>query len=365
MCLGFCSNNAFAGINPGDILVSDDSTGTDDRGVIFNIDPATGQRTVITDFGNPLQGPIGAEPHDLAMEPDGRICVIDDDVGTDGLGLLFRIFFTDGRRTIISDFGDPAQGPLGGNPQGLALFTNGNLYVTDSSAPNGDGGLFRVDKHTGFRTLVTDLSNAAQGPTAELARDVAEGPGGIIYLITSGGGTDNRGILFQVDPDSGFRTVISDMGDGAQGPTGNARWFAVSQGGVIYVLNNLTPETVLNVDPVTGNRQIVTDFTDAGQGPTEGNVQGIEVDNNSQILVNATQSDLLLSIDPISGIRTVVSDYADPSEGPLGSFGVGIIVAPEIVVAKIPTLNQWGLIAMAGILGIVGFMVIRRRKVGA
>ncbi len=31
----------------------------------------------------------------------------------------------------------------------------------------------------------------------------------------------------------------------------------------------------------------------------------------------------------------------------------------------IPTLSEWGLIATAGILGIVGFMVIRRRKVTA
>jgi len=30
--------------------------------------------------------------------------------------------------------------------------------------------------------------------------------------------------------------------------------------------------------------------------------------------------------------------------------------------AKIPTLSEWGLLAMAGILGIVGFMVMRRRK---
>ncbi len=33
--------------------------------------------------------------------------------------------------------------------------------------------------------------------------------------------------------------------------------------------------------------------------------------------------------------------------------------------ANIPTLSEWGLLAMAGILGIVGFMVIRRRKVTA
>jgi len=32
---------------------------------------------------------------------------------------------------------------------------------------------------------------------------------------------------------------------------------------------------------------------------------------------------------------------------------------------NVPTLSEWGLIAMASILGIVGFMVIRRRKVTA
>jgi len=32
---------------------------------------------------------------------------------------------------------------------------------------------------------------------------------------------------------------------------------------------------------------------------------------------------------------------------------------------NVPTLSEWGLIAMAGILGIIGFMVIRRRKATA
>jgi len=32
-------------------------------------------------------------------------------------------------------------------------------------------------------------------------------------------------------------------------------------------------------------------------------------------------------------------------------------------IAPIPTLNEWGLIAMAGVLGIAGFLIIRRRKV--
>ena len=40
---------------------------------------------------------------------------------------------------------------------------------------------------------------------------------------------------------------------------------------------------------------------------------------------------------------------------------VGFIVIPT----NVPTLSEWGLIAMAGILGIVGYVVIRRRKVAA
>ncbi len=34
-------------------------------------------------------------------------------------------------------------------------------------------------------------------------------------------------------------------------------------------------------------------------------------------------------------------------------------------IRNVPTLSEWGLIAMAGILGIIGFIVIRRRKVTA
>jgi len=42
-----------------------------------------------------------------------------------------------------------------------------------------------------------------------------------------------------------------------------------------------------------------------------------------------------------------------------------LLQCPQAVVSAVPTLNEWGLIAMAGILGIVGFLVIRRRKVSA
>jgi IPTL-CTERM motif len=48
-----------------------------------------------------------------------------------------------------------------------------------------------------------------------------------------------------------------------------------------------------------------------------------------------------------------------------GLDGPAFLVFRELQPRNIPTLSEWGLIAMAGILGITGFMVIRRRKITA
>ena len=51
--------------------------------------------------------------------------------------------------------------------------------------------------------------------------------------------------------------------------------------------------------------------------------------------------------------------------GPQGELLYELSFGQCEVLIPIPTLSEWGLIAMAGILGIIGFMVIRRRKVSA
>jgi len=64
----------------------------------------------------------------------------------------------------------------------------------------------------------------------------------------------------------------------------------------------------------------------------------------------------------VSGTDTIVASFFDEE------FQVSIesnLVEKIWESIPIPTLSEWGLIAMAGILGIVGFMVIRRRKVRA
>jgi hypothetical protein len=42
----------------------------------------------------------------------------------------------------------------------------------------------------------------------------------------------------------------------------------------------------------------------------------------------------------------------------------GVCVSPSVA-NPIPTLSEWGLIAMAGVLGIAGYLIVRRRRVNA
>ena len=58
----------------------------------------------------------GAFPRGVAVDGDGTIRVADPDAGTNGAGALFRVDPATGGRTLLSDFGDAAQGPIGVRP---------------------------------------------------------------------------------------------------------------------------------------------------------------------------------------------------------------------------------------------------------
>ena len=57
---------------------------------------------------------------------------------------------------------------------------------------------------------------------------------------------------------------------------------------------------------------------------------------------------------------------ADDATENIEALGVdNVTIAISQAPSSVPTLSEWGLIAMAGVLGIVSFMVMRRRKVTA
>ena len=82
----------------------------------------------------------------------------------------------------------------------------------------------------------------------------------------------------------------------------------------------------------------------------------------------------LAGIAPIEvGCCQLEGSCSDTSEGPIKclpeDFTEGALCNDDIGLctpeSNIPTLSEWGLIAMAGVFGIIGLLAIRRKKVTA
>jgi hypothetical protein len=60
--------------------------------VLFRVDPATGTRTLLSDFSNAAQGPLGTDPIGVAVEASGTILVSDQTGGgTGSAGVMWGI----------------------------------------------------------------------------------------------------------------------------------------------------------------------------------------------------------------------------------------------------------------------------------
>jgi hypothetical protein len=149
---------------------------------LFGIDLGSGQRKIVSDFTDPGQGPLGLVP--IAVTPDavsGEILVVTQ--VTDGLapgdGALFSVNGSSGQRRRITDFSTSAQGPLGFNPSAVDVAPGGDILVIDfDSGTNSLGALFNVNRVTGARCFLTDFGNPAQGPLGNEPSGFVIVPGG-------------------------------------------------------------------------------------------------------------------------------------------------------------------------------------------
>jgi len=97
---------------------------------------------------------------------------------------------------------------------------------------------------------------------------------------------------------------------------------------------------------------------------------GCVVDNSSKPHGAGLNPPLNCSTVPTcpSGLRTQIDDQGIPCESEDSNSRRAICPCeplPPPPPTNVPTLSEWGLIIMASILGITGFMVIRRRKITA
>ncbi len=89
---------------------------------------------------------------------------------------------------------------------------------------------------------------------------------------------------------------------------------------------------------------------------------GLAYDEINEILY-ANFEDVLYTLNVNTGSATLVgSNNVDETLDGLAWLDPCGPPPPDV---QVPTLSEWGLIAMAGVLGVVGFMVMRRKKITA
>lgn len=279
----------------GQVLVAvDREAGTHNDGGIFTVNPSTGNRTLLSDFGNSAQGPIGADPTGVVVSNGllglgTQVYVIDSDAGTNGSGGLFRVDPTTGKRTLLSDFGNGAQGPLGLNPVSIAtapagllqaLGINAGFLVLDNKAgTDGVGAVFAVDSF-GTRTLLSDLGNSSEGQVAISPQEIATaatgllGLGTAIYVTDNELGSNESGAVLRIDS-LGNRTMVTDFGNSSQGTVGGDEHAIVGTAGLSgnllaideYMEADPSAAVLFQVSPSNGRRTVVTDCSNTSLGP--------------------------------------------------------------------------------------------------
>jgi len=240
----------------------------------------------------------------------------------------------------------------------LAQIGDGRLIA--GARGQGGGGLFtslliEINPRTGQGTLI-GVSGSSTGPGCGRINDLTYDPmtdtlyGTGIRCDDENNDFDVR--LLSIDPDTGAQTIIGETGFRQ---SGNA--LAIDSAGALFSSGCCTDgEQFYSIDPNTG---VATLLATIPQGtPTDLFNSFVFNPFNGQLLGtnNDFESTDLANVDPFTGNFTILGSLPDCADG-MEFF----IPLPS----NVPTLSEWGLISMAAILGIVGFMVIRRRKLTA
>ena len=117
----------------------------------------------------------------------------------------------------------PTTRPLRGSPNfndpyGIARAASGDIIVGDGLAFGGTAGLIRTNPLTGARTAITQNTAPAGGPSIVSPTGIALGSNGDIFVADPGAFADQGGGIIRVDPVTGARSTLSENAAPVGGP---------------------------------------------------------------------------------------------------------------------------------------------------
>lgn len=177
-------------------------------GVLYEYDPATSTYTKKFDFdGTSTNANKGKVPlGNLIQGTNGKLYGTTQTGGSVGNGVLFEYDITTNTYLMKVEFGAT---PLGNTPLGsLMQASNSKLYgMTSRGGPNDAGVLFEYNPTSGLFTKKHDFSDAAGYPSGSLV----QAGNGKLYGLTENGGPNSNGVLFEFDPATDVFTKKYDL----------------------------------------------------------------------------------------------------------------------------------------------------------
>jgi len=160
-------------------------------GVIFKYDPASGSYTRVYDFTQSS----GRYPLGSMVLYNNKFYGLTSSGGASDGGVVFSFDPTSGTYTKEADFNSST---TGSTPNGYLTLYNNKFYGTTSAGgANNAGVLFEFDPTKSAGLNLTNKYDFATGssPKGELVVS-----GSLIYGVTSAGGANNLGTIFEFDP---------------------------------------------------------------------------------------------------------------------------------------------------------------------
>ena len=313
---GSAENSVAVTLHPGDLIVTDKQLG-----VVFAIDPSTGERRIVSGAGVG-EGPEMIAPDEIVIGANQQIYVD----GGPGNAILGIDIATGDRRVITGP--NRGQGASCCAYGGIALGNNGNLIAGNRESHR----LISIDLKTGDRYSITDFL----GQNFR-SRDIALLPDGS-FLVSNTSPTQ-IGIARR---NSRFFEVLADNSLHEPGAIlSSSINLVLLPSSELYATSTLTTFTsVLHVNLDTGLQSLVSgtntfdhpDFLspyERGDGPTFYNPQELAMGLDGYLYV-ADRMRGLYRVDPATGDRVLVSGPGVGDGPEIGElFGIAVVPVPE------------------------------------
>jgi uncharacterized repeat protein (TIGR03803 family) len=234
------------------------------KGTLFEYDPVTNILTKKINFDGAVKG---SYPGDLTQGSNGKLYGTTLEGGANNMGVLFEYEPTTNIFVKRIDFDGNVKGS---NPSlSLTFSSSGKLYgMTSTGGINNLGVLFEFDPTTNIFIKKIDFDGGGMGSNP---LSVTEGSSGKLYGVTRKGGANDLGVLFEFNPATNIFTKKCDF-DGLQKGSAPSQSLTLSNNGKLYGMTSyggaFNKGILFEYDPATNLFVKKTDFNGAnGSNP--------------------------------------------------------------------------------------------------